>query len=219
VALQQMLRAESHYATEKAASDAYAEMRAALKEEIELFGKSKREIDLYNLAKMGATREGVAHVRALSAQLDAMEREKAALEKTAADRRAAREDLEADAKAIFEATRTPQEQFAAEMQRLDKLLAGGVLSWDTYNRAARQALETLAEAEGARLPTLDSQGAAPAALEKGSVAAASAIAEQRSGLKRIEDLNRLGLNESQQQTQLLRTIAANQAPATYTIPG
>lgn len=202
----------------KAASDAYSELRASLKEEIELFGKSKREIDLYNLSKMGGTRYALEQASALAAQLDGLEREKAALEKSTADRKAKQEELAADAKSIFEATRTPQEQYAAEMARLNTLVDSGALSWDVYGRAALQAMNTLADAEKAKLPQLDTAGASPAALEKGSVGAASAVTQQRQGLKRLEDLERQGLTESQQQTALLKQIATAQTPTPYSIP-
>lgn len=36
---------------------------------------------------------------------------------------------------VYEATRTPAEQLAAELVRLDALLAKGAISWDTYARA------------------------------------------------------------------------------------
>jgi hypothetical protein len=116
--------------------------------------------------------------------------------------------IAADAKAVFDATRTPQEQLATEIAHLNELLALGAIDWETYNRAARDAVRTLADAQGTGLPAADLSSAAPAALEKGSAGALSAVSQSRSDLKRIEDLNRLSLVEDQQQTRYLQQIAA-----------
>lgn len=45
-----------------------------------------------------------------------------------------------EGQAVFEATRTPFEQLAIDLGNLDQQLADGVISWDTYGRAASQAV-------------------------------------------------------------------------------
>jgi len=44
---------------------------------------------------------------------------------------------------VFEATRTPAEQLAAEYERLNVLLEKGAITWDTYGRAVMDAQEKL----------------------------------------------------------------------------
>lgn len=117
-------------------------------------------------------------------------------------------EITANAKAVFDATRTPQEQLTAQIEELNTLLALGAIDWDTYNRAASDAVRTLADAQQTGLPAAELSPAAPAALEKGSAGALSAVNQSRSDLKRIEDLNRLALIEDQQQTRYLQQIAA-----------
>ncbi len=45
---------------------------------------------------------------------------------------------------VFEDTRSPLEELGAELGRLDMMLAEGVISWDTYQRAATQAITNTA---------------------------------------------------------------------------
>ena len=55
-----------------------------------------------------------------------------------------------EGQAVFEATRTPFEQMRIELGNLDQMLAEGVISWDTYGRAAQAAvLNTASTALGA----------------------------------------------------------------------
>lgn len=49
--------------------------------------------------------------------------------------KALRDSLMSDGKAVFEATRTPAEVLAGEIEHLNKLLAEGAINWDTYARA------------------------------------------------------------------------------------
>jgi hypothetical protein len=64
-------------------------------------------------------------------------------------KQAARDLAEFQAKvtSVFEATRTPMEQYQAKIQELNKIVAvEGGISWDTYNRAVIQAQEELDKA-------------------------------------------------------------------------
>lgn len=49
-----------------------------------------------------------------------------------------------EGQAVFEDTRSPLEELGAELGRLDLMLAEGVISWDTYQRAASQAITNTA---------------------------------------------------------------------------
>jgi hypothetical protein len=46
---------------------------------------------------------------------------------------------------VFDETRTPMEQFTAQMQKLDTAVMNGAVTWDTYWRAADKAREALAD--------------------------------------------------------------------------
>lgn len=58
-------------------------------------------------------------------------------------------EMLAEAARIFEATRTPLEQYQATIARLNELLAAGAISQDTYNRAVAQAQDAFQKAEEA----------------------------------------------------------------------
>jgi hypothetical protein len=47
---------------------------------------------------------------------------------------------------VFEATRTPAERLAMELERLGTLLQAGAIDWDTYSRAVRQAQDAFDQA-------------------------------------------------------------------------
>ena len=55
-------------------------------------------------------------------------------------------DATAEAKRIFEATRTPFENYATTMERLNELLKMGAIDQDTYSRASKQALDEMNKA-------------------------------------------------------------------------
>lgn len=70
--------------------------------------------------------------------------------------------LAAEGRAVFEATRTPAEKYAMEIERLNKLLQQGAIDQDTYNRAVLQAQDAFskAEAQGNQLATTLASGLA-----------------------------------------------------------
>lgn len=57
----------------------------------------------------------------------------------------AADDFKARAKAVFEETRTPLEDFNTRIGALNELVEGGGISWDTYARAVKQAQDDLSE--------------------------------------------------------------------------
>lgn len=63
--------------------------------------------------------------------------------------RAAFDAMAAEAARIFEQTRTPLEQYQAQIARLNELLAAGAINQDTYNRAVAQAQDAFSQAESA----------------------------------------------------------------------
>lgn len=87
---------------------------------------------------------------ALAQQVDAIKAaERAEKEATEARKRRDAENAASmrafaeEGQRVFEATRTPLEAYNAELERLNRLLAGSVISLDTYGRAAMQAQEQL----------------------------------------------------------------------------
>jgi hypothetical protein len=52
-----------------------------------------------------------------------------------------------EGRAVFEATRTPAEKYAAEIERLNMLLQKGAIDQDTYSRAVLQAQDSFQKAE------------------------------------------------------------------------
>lgn len=63
--------------------------------------------------------------------------------------KAAIDPMVSEAARIFEATRTPLEQYQASIARLNELLAAGAINQDTYNRAVIQAQDAFDQAEKA----------------------------------------------------------------------
>lgn len=57
------------------------------------------------------------------------------------------QQIATSAKSVFEATRTPLEQFNAKMQELNTLLQAGAIDWDTYQRAVKMAQDQLDAAD------------------------------------------------------------------------
>lgn len=55
------------------------------------------------------------------------------------------QQMESEAKSIFESTRTPAEKLNIELARLNELLAQGKIDWDTYSRAVFKAQDEFDE--------------------------------------------------------------------------
>ena len=69
-----------------------------------------------------------------------------------------------EAKKLTEEMRSPFEKFSDEMEHLNELLDAGVISMDTYARAANKAMESVASAmkQDIHLPNLAKMGSAEA---------------------------------------------------------
>ncbi len=153
-----------------------------LKEQLALYGEISRVATLRYQMKNGAlaelTRNEQAQSLELAKKLDlldaqkAAEQERAALAKQAAldSARAADADIAAfeqmaelrnqynadltqQGASIYESTRTEQEQLAASLEELDRLLAENAISWDTYSRAVFDAWDSMTKA-GSEAETL-----------------------------------------------------------------
>ena len=97
-------------------------------------------------------------------------------DKVIEDQKKAYEKLKSEAERYYEATRTPAEKYAAEIEKINELLLAGVLDKDTAQRAADAAATTLKDATKTAMSepvTLE----APQLLQAGSAAAASFVAK------------------------------------------
>ena len=101
--------------------------------------------------------------------------------------------FEAEGRRVFEATRTPAERLAMEIERLNLLLEKGVISFDTYERAVKSAQDDFSSLgstmEGVGRTMESSFGSAFDRLVDGTFNARDAL----SGLAR--DLSRMATNQ------------------------
>ena len=88
------------------------------------------ELVLARLRSANATEEEIAAAKRLQGALARLREEK---------------KQEAEAKSIFEATRTPAEKLNIELARLNALLDSGKINWDTYSRAVFKAQDEFDE--------------------------------------------------------------------------
>lgn len=95
-----------------------------------------RDLQLGRLGKVTAAQE--QELLALAKQIDgfkALQDEEQLQAKKSADALAERNRVLEEGRAVYAATRTPVETLADELDNLDKLLASGAITWDTYGRA------------------------------------------------------------------------------------
>lgn len=99
----------------------------------------------------------------------------------------------AEGRAVFEATRTPAEAYALEVERLSALLQKGAIDQDTYNRAVTQAQDAFAAAESAGSQMANSIGSTLANIF-GSVIDKSKTASQ-AVMDLVKSLGRMALEK------------------------
>jgi len=124
-----------------AARDAERDTKAIadLQKEIELFGRTRDEAIDKATSRLSdhASPDQVAQVKALAGQLyDLGEAQKAAAE---AERE--HQKLLSEGKSLYAATRTPAEEYADTLARLNELQKAGAIDQTTYNRALDDAKE------------------------------------------------------------------------------
>lgn len=122
-------------------AEAEAKAIAAMQRQLDTLGDlSREEMVLYeiragNYAEF--SQQTQQRLLDLARELDAAE----ALAATERERLAEQERLASEAQRIYQDTRTPAEQLANEIERLNGLLDAGALDWDTYARAVLDAQE------------------------------------------------------------------------------
>lgn len=123
--------------------------------EVDTQGASDRTRGLIELLrKPGFTGAQIEEYLRLSKQIEDYKKKVEEAEK--AER--ARQEVMAEGVAVFEATRTPSEVLANELDRLNYLLGKGAINWDTYARAVFAAQDKYDEASKGAAQVADTVG-------------------------------------------------------------
>ncbi len=173
-------------------SKSISDLESSLKDQIATFGMSSSEAEIYKLSLAGATEEQLASIRAMTDQLAAREKLKS---------------LQDEAKSIIEASKTPLEQYQAQIEKLNTLRDQGLLNTDQYDRAVKKAGEGLGNTDTAQPPKF------AALAELGSQEARDTILRTRFGNESDnskEDIKvaKQSLDQLKQLPGLLTTIAS-----------
>jgi hypothetical protein len=172
-----------------------------LRKQVETFGMTEGQKKLFDLSAMGATPDQIAQAKSLSDQLDSM---------NAAKKKA--DEMQQSAKSVFDATRTPMEKYEEQIGKLGDMLNAGVLDWDTYGRAVRQAKSELEKSADAGV----NSPKAPDLLQAGSAQALRFVYDATRGTQRMtsNDVGKQQLAEAQGATRILSRIERNTAGST-----
>lgn len=113
-----------------------------LREQVRLsrdLSNAERVLEDIQLGRLGrvtpAVREQLLAAAQQLDQIRALEAAQRKADQEAAQAAAERLRVQEEGRQVYEATRTPLEQLAAETERLNKLLQAGAIDWDTYSRA------------------------------------------------------------------------------------
>jgi predicted HAD superfamily Cof-like phosphohydrolase len=121
------------------------EVRDALQFELDQLGRSAEEQRLWSEAKKAGI-EDIEAFRVAIAPLIAEHERLTAAQQAGANAIKAWQQQQAEAKSIFEATRTPLEIYQAQIEKLNALLEAGSIRQETYNRAVVQAQDAFDQA-------------------------------------------------------------------------
>lgn len=137
----------------------------SLEEQAGLWGTNAREIDLYKASLLNATQADIDHINWLHDKLDAM--------KALQESQARMNKLMDEGRRVWEQTRTPLEAYNLRLEELRKLLEGGAIDEETFQRAVDQAREALErqtkvedKVEEKAKPPASVQFQSPAAIER-----------------------------------------------------
>ncbi|MEM6560044.1 MAG: hypothetical protein AAF656_00455 [Planctomycetota bacterium] len=169
---------------------------ADLQRQVEQFDLSDGQKQLADLEALGATPEQLAQAEAALKKLRELEAA-----------RAVQENLQSRGQSVYDATRTPLERYEAELEDLSELLDSGVIDWDTYGRAIRDAKDELAREEQGNLPDVQS----PDLLRAGEAQAARFAYDLSRGIQqqRKDDLPGKQLDEQREANRILGEVARN----------
>lgn len=129
-------------AAEEAAKRAkeVAEKLAAMREEVATMGMNDAEKAIRGLAANGATSQQLAEAQNLLTQKAEFEQAKKQMD-----------ELRQSADRVRESVKTPMQAYEEEIGRLNEVLRAGLISWEEYGAAVRNAKATL-EASGPKAP-------------------------------------------------------------------
>lgn len=138
---------------------------AKLQEQVDTFGKSAAEKLAIDLKSKGASDDQIKQATALQDQLDGLNATKKA-----------HEDAASEAKKYYDQTRTDAEKYAAEIEKINKLQADGVLDATTADRARKEAQDNLDKADANKADDNDKSKDGPKLLQAGSAEAEQFVA-------------------------------------------
>ena len=141
----------------------------------------------------------------------ALEKMRAAEEeqKAAEEAAKAREALEKKGVKLTESMRSPMEMYNDTLADLNEMLAAGVISWETYSRAVKNAQETVKKSEefaAKEIKVAERQAVGVTLRGRGAF---SIQQKQQRALERIREEEKLQLKQLQQQTVLLQQLNQN----------
>ena len=167
----------------------------ALKKSVADFGKSDTDKLASDLKNKGASPEQIAEATAAQAELDRL-KEKAK----------AHDDATAAAKNYYEATRTPAEKAAAEIEKINKLVSDGALDAETAQRAIDKANKDASLPDDKDKNKKDDAPGAAKLLQAGSAEAASFLSSlQRQG--QADDGQKAVAKNTEQSAKYLKIVA------------
>jgi hypothetical protein len=130
--------------------------------------------------------------------------------KAAEEAAKAREELEKKGQSLTESLRTPVEQFNDKIAEFDALLAAGVITWETYERATKKATDELKRSEEFKkreIQATERQGIG--VNTRGSTSSLSVQNKQVRVMEKLLAEEKLARQEEQRQTNLLNGILQN----------
>ncbi len=132
-------------------SDQVERMLERLRRDVQTFGMEGAQVQLFDLQAAGATPQQIEQARAYINTLALLQR----AHDDAAEAAKKEEERLRQIAQIYDATRTPAERLAIEIDRINKLFDNGKRDPDTYARAMLDAQDRFAEATAAARGSLD----------------------------------------------------------------
>ncbi len=136
-----------------------------MKDQIATWGLTSRQVEIYKLAKMGAKDADIDALKALDAQLTAIEKWDKAMK---------------EGQAVMESLLTPQEKMETQIDKLNKLFQAGAITAEFYERGLMGAFDAAGKLADVKMPE---------AITKGSAGAFSAVARFEANAGNKADVN------------------------------
>jgi len=121
------------------ATEAAKEYVEKLKLERDTFGMTTEQVERYKLAQQGAAASVLKEAAMIAGQIDALEKQKKAVEDAAKAREETLDRLRDKASSVLEEIQTPQEKYNAKIAELNELFRTGHINLDQFQRASKKA--------------------------------------------------------------------------------